>query len=261
MRSNQELHRLIVCSDIRKNILITLNHKAKSLGDLRDELNISSTTAIHALRELEKNRLTFQDTNKNYALTNIGTIVALKLLDFNDAIEVMKKHESFWIEHDLTGIPEHMMEKIGWLKGSTLIEDTSTDIFKVHTNFIKLLTNAREIKGVSSIFVPEYFNLFQDLIINKKVDVELILTKDVVDKLDESTLNKIFEDETLKLKLYITKQNTKAAFTVTDYFVSMGLFHSNGTYDYNRDLVSYDKKGIEWGRGLFEWYLQQSEKI
>jgi len=163
----QNTLRLAACSDLRRNLLISLKEGKKPLSELRVELEVSSTTAIHALRELEKNNLVFQDVDKDYALTKIGEIVALKLSDFIAAIEVLKKHEVFWLTHDLSGIPPQLLEKIGWLRDSTLAEDTSTDIFKVHLNFVNLLKKAKEIKGVSSIFVPDYPLLFGDLI-NKK---------------------------------------------------------------------------------------------
>jgi len=257
----QDIHRLAVCSDLRRNILYNLFEGNRSLGKLRDSLNISATTAIHALRDLEKGNLTYQDKNKNYALTNIGRIIAMKLRNFGNAAEVLNKHERFWLEHDMSGIPDQLLDKIEWLHGSNLTEDTATDIFKVHTNFINLLSRAKKIRGISSIFVPEFMTLFSDLIINKKVDVELILTKEVIEKIDETIINNIISDENLKFKLYITKEETKAAFTVTDYFFSLGLYHINGNYDYNRDLVSYERKGIDWGEKLFEWYLQRAERI
>jgi len=260
MNIRDMLH-LTACSDLRRNILISLNEHDKSLRELREELKTSSTTALHALKELETSNLTFQTKNKNYGLTNIGRTLSLKLLDLISAVEVLKKHERFWLDHDMSGIPEHMLEKIGWLKSSNLIEDTATDIFKVHTNFITLLACAKEIKGISSIYVPEFMNLFSDLIINKKAEVELILTQEVIGKIDKSVINNIISDKSLKFKLYITREEVKAAFTVTDYFFSLGLYHFNGNYDYNRDLLSYDMKGIEWGKNLFEWYLKQAERI
>lgn len=125
---SRDLLRLVICSDLRKNLLICLNEDKKSLGDLRNELNISSTTAIHALRELEKSNLVFQDRDKNYALTKIGRILTLKVADFSNAVDVLKKYERFWLEHDLTGIPEHMMEKIGWLKNSNVIQIDSLEV-------------------------------------------------------------------------------------------------------------------------------------
>ena len=260
MNTRDMLH-LTACSDLRRNILISMIEQDKSLGDLREGLKISSTTALHALKELEKNNLTFQQKNKNYALTNTGRIITLKLVDFSNAAEVMRKHERFWLEHDMSGIPDQLFERIGWLNGSNLVEDTATEIFKVHKNYLNLLSSVKKIKGISSIFVPEFMDVYHDLILNKKIDVELILTQEVAEKIDNKIINNIIGDKSLKLKLYITREKTKAAFTVTDYFFSLGLFHLNGNYDYNRDLLSFEKKGIEWGNSLFEWYLQKAERI
>ena len=257
----QKTLQLATCSDLRRGILVSLKEDKKALSELRDELGISSTTAIHALRELEKDNLLFQDKTRDYALTKIGEVIALKLTDFMDAIDVLKKHEDFWLTHDLRGIPPHLLEKIGWLRDSTLFEDTATDIFKVHTSFINLLANAKKIRGVSSIFVPEYPPLFEELILKKKADVGLIVTAEVLEKIHKGILKKIFADKSSKLELYITTKDVKAAFTVTDFSLSLGLFHVDGTYDYNRDLVSYDKKAIEWGKELFEWYLKRAERV
>ncbi|CAD6492275.1 MAG: Methanogenesis regulatory protein FilR1 [Candidatus Argoarchaeum ethanivorans] len=253
--------RLSTCSQLRSDILISLKSGRKELRNFRTDLGVSSTTAIHALRELEKDNLIFQDEDRNYVLTKIGEVVALKLADFIDAIEVMKTHEDFWLTHDLSGIPEHLIEKIGALRGSTLFEDTATEIFKVHTNFINLLMNAKKIRGVSSIFVPEYPALFEKLILKKEADVELVITKEVLKTIDDEILKKIFADKSSKLKLYVTEKDAKAAFVITECSLSFGLFHVDGTYDYNRDFVSSDKKAIEWGEELFECYRKQAERV
>ncbi|SNQ60423.1 hypothetical protein [Candidatus Methanoperedens nitratireducens] len=91
MYNTEDLLRLAICSDLRKNILISLIEGKKSLADLRDEMNISSTTAIHALKELEKGNLTYQDKNRDYSLTIIGRIIAMKLLDFSETADTLKK--------------------------------------------------------------------------------------------------------------------------------------------------------------------------
>ena len=72
--------RLATCSDLRSSILISLSEGKKPLSELRDDIGISSTTAIHALRELEKGSILVQDEDKDYILTKVGEIIALKLL-------------------------------------------------------------------------------------------------------------------------------------------------------------------------------------
>lgn len=254
------IQRLAVCSDLRRNILISLYDGKKSLGHLRDEMKVSSTTAIHALRELEKYNLTFQDEDKNYLLTTIGRVISAKLVDFSDAAEVLEKHKRFWLEHDVSGIPKHMIEKIGWLKDSELIKSTEIDIFKVHSNFINLLKNAQKVRGVSSIYVPEYTSLFHELI-NKNVDVQLIISKEVLEKLDEATLSQLITDSKPNFDMFVMNENLKAAITVTDYFISIGLFRVDGTYDYSNDLISYSKEAIAWGNMFFDYNVRLSKRI
>ena len=60
----QNTIQLVACSALRRNLLVSLSEGDKPLGDIRDELNVSSTTAIHALRDLEKGNIV-HDLKKN----------------------------------------------------------------------------------------------------------------------------------------------------------------------------------------------------
>ena len=258
---SMNLLRLVICSDLRKNLLICLNEDKKSLGDLRNELNISSTTAIHALRELEKSNLTFQDKDKNYALTTIGRIITLKLVDFSDAAEVLKKHERFWLEHDLGGIPDHMMEKIGWLKGSAVMQINTLDILKTHSSYVSFIKDANWIKGVSPIFSADYPIIFKNLVENN-VETHLVLTEAVLKKLIYAISLETFKNlcHNYKLKVLITDKNIKVAFTVTDSFLSLGLFTNDEIYDTAYDLIGTDNKAISWGVELFKYYRGKTKE-
>ncbi|MFC1787394.1 helix-turn-helix transcriptional regulator [Halobacteriota archaeon] len=253
--------RLAACSDLRSSILISLGEGKKSLGELRDSIGSSSTTAIHALRELEKGSILIQDENKDYVLTKIGEIVALKLIDFVQAIEVLKKYETFWLSHNLSDIPESLLERIGELKESNLIEAPAADVLKIFNEFVELLKNSKEIRGVTSMFIPEFGSLLKELTIEKNVDVELVLTKEIFEGMDKEILKEIFADKSSKLKLYLMKENLKVAFTVTNDLLSFGLFNFDSTYDWNKDLIDTTEEGIRWGLDLFEWYREIAEEI
>ena len=261
----QNTIRLATCSELRRGILLSLREGKKALSGLREELEVSSTTAIHALRELERKNFVFEDEDRDYALTKIGGIIALKLGDFLDAIDVLKKHEDFWLTHDLSGIPPHLLEKIGWLRDSDIIECSATDVFKVYYEFIDMLKDAKEIRGVSFMFFPEYPSIFRELIAKKQTDIQLVMTEEVTDRVLEAVGEEFLKNALTKedywLKLYTIKEAPKAAFTVTDYFFSLGFFNPDGSYDWNIDLISYDKKAIAWGVEFFEWYLKQAKRF
>ena len=258
---DDEILYLSVCSDLRKNIIICLNEGKKSLSELRSELEISSTTAIHALRELEKYNLTSQGKDKKYVLTRIGKIIALKLMDFSAAAEVLKKHERFWLDHDLCGIPEHLLVKIGWLKESSLIQINALDIIKTHNTYVDFIKNAKWIKGVSPIFSSDYPVVFKS-IIERGVSTQLVLTEAVFKKAIDSVGIEAQRHamRNYPYEIFITDEDLKVAFTVTDVFFSLGLFTNYGIYDTTLDLISIDERAVKWGLELFEYYKGRAKK-
>ncbi|SNQ59143.1 transcriptional regulator FilR1 domain-containing protein [Candidatus Methanoperedens nitratireducens] len=58
----------------------------------------------------------------------------------------------------------------------------------------------------------------------------------------------------------VTDENIKVGMTVTDRCLSLGLYKKDGvTYDTTTDLFSFNRRAIEWGRRLFEYYHQRSD--
>jgi len=260
----QNTLRLAACSALRKDILISLEKGKKPLSKLRDELGVSSTTAIHALRELERDKLVLQNGERNYALTKIGEILTLKLSDFINTADVLKKHEHFWLEHDLSGIPVNLVENVGWLSNSTVLVDTATDILKSHKTLLQVLENANEVKGIYPIFNLEYFERIEELVEGKMVEVELIVTNEVLDSIEG-----VFETEEAfknslsapNFTLLGTDEHIKILLTLTDSILYLGLFAAEGLYDFNRALISDDQRALSWGRELHEYYRQLSKAI
>jgi predicted transcriptional regulator len=255
---------LAACSDLRRRILITLENGKKPLRELRAPLGVSATTAIHALRELEKGKLIFQAEDRCYALTKIGEIMVLKLVDMMAVIEVLKKHEDFWLVHDLSGIPLHLLDRIEVLSNSSLVADTSTDIFKSHTTLLQILETANEVKGIYPIFHLEYLKIFEELVKRRRIDVELIVTNDVL----ESIVGLVETEEAYKrflhepnLSLFAMDDGIKLALTLTDSIFYLGFFADNGVYDRNSALISDDEKALSWGRELYEHYRKLSTVV
>jgi predicted transcriptional regulator len=256
-----DILRIAVCSDLRRNLLISLYEGKKPLCELRDGLNISSTTAIHSLKELKKGNLVFQDSQRDYLLTKIGKIIALQLIDFSNAAEVLKKHERFWLEHDLSGIPDHMFEKIGWLMNSNVVQIDSLDIVKTHESFIQYIKPAKWIKGISPVFSSDYPVVFKEIVENN-ASTQIILNDAVLKKSIDMVGKENFDDlvSNYNLDLLVIDENLKVAFTVTDGFISLGLFSNDGIYDPAHDLISTDNKAILWGVLLFEYYQEKAKK-
>ncbi|PXF53563.1 MAG: transcriptional regulator [Candidatus Methanophagaceae archaeon] len=253
--------RIAVCSELRRRIIIALREGKRALSELRDSLGVSSTTAIHALRELEKENIIFQDESRRYGLTRIGYVIGLKLSDFIDAVEVLKKHEDFWLTHDLSGIPPHLLEKIGWLSNSNVVKIDALDIIKTHTTYIRTLKTAKWIKGVSPIFSPDYPRIFEDLI-TKHTFTQLVLTESVLKKVIDTVGLENLKYQVSKgyLEIFVIEEEVKVAFTVTNFFLSIGLFKPDGVYDTTLDLINTEERAVRWGIELFEYYQKKAKE-
>jgi predicted transcriptional regulator len=259
--NDSELLRLLICSDLRKKLLLALKNDTTQLAGLREATGASSTAAIHALRELEKEHLTYQDGKRNYLLTSSGKIVALHVESFVQTISVITQFGKFWREHDLSGIPEDALKSIGCLQESQILTSKPTDVFNAFSTFIALLEEAKVVRGVAPVFTPDLLGTYAQLAA-KGTPIELVVTHEVLENVlefvDRSPLTSALAEN---LRLFAIKRNPKTAFTVTDYFLMIGLFRFDGSYDYSDELLSYSKDAIGWGRELFDHYAGASKEF
>ncbi|MEN4006603.1 MAG: DUF1724 domain-containing protein, partial [Methanobacteriaceae archaeon] len=213
------------------------------------------------MNELEKRNLVFKE-GENYLLSQTGKILTLKLIDVIKTIATVNRYEKLWLDHEIGGIPEDLLKNIGDLSDSTLVESASIDLAKTHATFMQLLSKAKEIRAISSIFHLDYPELFKKSVI-KGINIQLIVTNEVLKTMMKEVSQEIQEDLLSRenFTLWVTEEDVKVAFTVTDSYISLGLFGIDGMYKYDRDLISRDENAIRWGAKLFEHYLEKSKRV
>lgn len=248
-------------SNLRTNALICLSSGIEPLDALRNDLNVSPTTLSHTLRELEENKLIYQDAERNYVLTNIGKIMTRNLIDFNDTAETLRTFESFWLGHDLNAIPDDLLDKIGRLKDSRVISGTPINVLKAYTTIIELLKESKRVQVVSSILIPN-IEFIQDIFAGLR-GMHFILTEDVlnpsIDSIGREWLGKLPPGY---FTLDVIKHNPKIGFfTVTDRFLALVLYRLDGAFDLHSNLISCSKTAIDWGLELFNHYAEIAESV
>ena len=259
----EQILRLLSCSDLRNNLAQALrNGKKMTLSELSEHVGASSPACVHALRELTKEHVTRQDEKRNYLLTNIGEIVTRKFAEVNATITALSEHREFWLDHDLSDIPEHLLDKIGYLADSAIISSTATDLFSVFNSFFMLLENSKEIRGISPIFIGDLTPQFVKLV-DKKIDpIDLIFTHDVLDATLKTADAKDLKDALKKnLKIFRIEKQPNFAATVTDYFFFIGFFKPDGQFDWSNGLLSYSPDALEWGKELYAYYVEKAEPV
>ncbi len=249
-------------SSVRIKIMVYLYDGPQKTKDLRELTGIPSSTLLHGINELEKQKL-ISRKGDDFFLSEVGFISTLKLADTIKTRRLLKNTKKLWLNHNIEAIPQNLLMKIGDLSSSDLIENEPDDLFKTHRTHIQILSNSKEIKCVLPVFYPEYTETFAE-ILEKNVDV--ILTRETLSKTinslsteDLSEFKRLLSQN--KLKLWETKEDVKIAFTVTDNSMALRLFSADGIYDPNLVLVSNHDDAVMWGNKLFDHHLKKSRKI
>ncbi len=251
-------------SSVRIKIMISLSEGPKKIEDLVELTGMQSEGIIYCINKLEKKNLVLNEKNYYY-LSKIGTKMASELIDMIKTLIVLKNSRELWLNHEIESIPYDLLMQIGDLSRSELIEIENDDLSKTHRMHTQAVLNARNVKGVSPIFYSDYIETF-NLILDKNIKVELVLTEEILKKTMESHDAKGLENikrliSKNQLKIWKLNEDIKVAFTVTDKSITLGLFSKKGTYDTTRLLLSDHSDAIEWCNKLFDYYLKRAQKV
>ena len=253
--------KFVTTSSVRTKIILSLNRGNKDLNTLKNELKLESSAALHALKKLESQNIIIKKENE-YSLSSFGRLYAVKSEHLFKSFYTIKKCEKIWLDHWITGIPKKLLKEVKCLNNSFLVESTPTDIIKPHSHYAKLVTKAHKIKCISPIFYYPHIDIYKNAL-DRDADVKLILTPLILTKMIETAgmgiLKQILSSE--NFKLYRIDEDVKIVFTVTENFLSLGLFSTEGLYDATMNLISYDVDAIEWGNKLFNYYLNRTRKF
>jgi len=249
-------------SSVRTKIMLCLKDREKESGELEAELKMRSTTILHSIKDMIEDDLVKKEKGiKGYSLTNIGMIESLLLDKLISAIIIISKHKNFWLNHDVGGIPKALLENIGILGESTIIESDPADLLRIAEHAIEQITKSKEVHGVSPIIVPGFPEAIE-LAIKNGAKVELIVTdnilKDVAQK-HPNVMNYIFKSK--NFRLYHLSEDIKVAFTVMDSMLSLGLFRLDGVYDLGSDLICVGDTAEIWGLELFQYYVKKAKPV
>ncbi len=154
-----------------------------------------------------------------------------------------------------------MLKDIGMLSKSEMIESDPTSILKTTEHFVSGLKRSKMIKGVSPYVIPAYPDTIIE-VAKTGARINLILTPKVI-----KALIKDYAPAFREVKGYDNvvirslDRETTIGFTVTDSFLSLGLFRLDGNYDLGSDLICIGDSAVSWGNELFEYYNKMSKPL
>jgi len=246
-------------SRLKIQILLSVASGTRQLSELREVTGSVSQAIIPKIRNLERSALIEQQAD-GYHITPTGRILAAKIGDLVMTMGELSRHQEYWSTHDIDGIPEPFLHRIGDLIGSDVKFDTTGDMFHVYTHFINILREAQYIHAISSMMNPELADVLAEKVA-AGVPVELVVNRTIAEGLTQEP----FAGKIQKLKQYrhfkiwMVSEPLNLGITVTDKHLSLGLNKkSPDVYDSSADMYSSDPQARDWAEQLFRHFRERA---
>ncbi len=259
---HQKIIHSLYSSRLKIQILLTLQNQQSSLSRLREITGSTSQALIPKIRSLESQMLIYSK-NYTYILTPLGRVVADSMAGYIDLMAGIDRHKEFWASHDLSGLPVESLRRIGDLQDSEVEMDTQVDIMHVYSHFLKIVRESEYIHGISSIMSPGIAETVAARIV-KGTPVELVVNEDVISMFGREPYTSQVKQlvKFPNFKVYLLNDALKIGITVTDKYLSLGLYKSDSNlYDSSTDLFSSDMRAVAWGEEVFKYYRDRSTLI
>jgi len=249
-------------SRLRLTILDALKDRPMRLADLRRAVNANAPNTSSKAKELEEMGLV-ERVEGDFRLTPYGRVTKNRIEEMLKFHAAYEKFKEFWETHDLSGIPDHLLARIGDLLNTKVVKNESMEPQRVHQTYLNFLESIKQkCYATTAIYMREYF-LFASKLVNKGVDMQVIVTPGVLKKsvndMPQAVLKTLANSENLRL---FVLEWVPLDINVAEKAVSFNLKTKKGELLFmDQDMRSTDPRAIKWGLDLFEYYKKQAKPV
>lgn len=232
----------------------------KTSEEIETKTGVAWRSMMLPVKELKEMDLLVHE-NSRYMLSSIGRIVAENAKPVSDIMDVLDKNTDYWANRDLKLIPRGLRRRLGELGNFSLIEPELKDMFELPEKYVASISRSTYIMSVLSFFHPSYLSIFSEMA-SKGIEISLLLTESVWQRIKEDFQEQKYRLENIGNVHVFVYQHGSAppSIVVTDVFLVLSIFNKEGRYDH-RDILSFDKSALQWGKELFIHYAESSMKV
>jgi len=254
-----ELIDVVFRSQKRRDLLLLLGEEPRTMEEIKILLDVSPTAILPQIKRLTDSNLVIQK-NGSYELTDMGGQVFKKVQSLVNVLTLLER-DNYWIEHDLSGIPQYLFERIGDLKDCNLVKTDPSQIFEPNTELLNFFSSSRYLMVFSSFYRPEFLPLYSKLG-RLNSEVTLIFTESVLEKILHNYERKIRKIASMQnTELFVCNDGVKLAeLLVSDRGMMLSLFDRNGRF-YHDYMYCSETQAMNWGRELFEFYKSRAWQV
>ncbi|AKB19148.1 MULTISPECIES: winged helix-turn-helix domain-containing protein [unclassified Methanosarcina] len=257
-----QLVNLLLFSDKRKNFLLLLAEGPRNIDEILYLLQVPRISLLPHIKKLKEEGLIVQKGDV-YCLSIIGNILVKKTRLLLDTASVFEENDYFWSYRKLDSVPFHLLKRIGEIKRSQLVELKLTHGFDLFPELINHFIGSSKVMLLFSYFHPQIPSFSLELA-KKDVKVQLILSRGSFDRFSgdfRDTGEKILEKKNASIFVRSgSPLESPSLIAISENALLIGFFNKKGQFE-GQCLLSFEPCALIWGKELFEYYLERSEKI
>lgn len=256
--------KLFASSELKMNILLCLKYREMDINDLQALLGGRNTTILHAIRDMSDEDLISRG-RYGYKLTNLGKIRSSVLESLMAVLTDLEARPDYWLNHDISGIPPEMLERLSMLLGSETISSDPASPLECHQRLESMLSSSKKISAILPVLIfPKDSKVFINFL-RRGCRVDLLMTEKIAGSFLEdgsisaTEVERAFKFENFRFRLI--DDDIRLALFVTESFLYLGLYREDCVYDVGSGTIYLGESAIAWGMELFEYYARRSRDL
>ena len=247
----------VIASEENRSLLLFLDEGPADL----DGLVISMETTeeqLHSIIQLLEGCYLITGENGVYRLTCIGELITGELKPLLTLEEFINRADGYWLNRKLDFIPPFLLKKLHEVNSCTVIQPRFSDIYDYNKEAHEASIGSKSFSMAAAGLHPSFPDLFSDMI-KRGVSLSLIFDPSLLEKVKRDNYNelqKLVNNRQVALYLYSQKMHF-VSFKVNETCIVLKLLTKNDTYDH-KQLICHSPDAVEWGKELFDYYLQDS---
>jgi predicted transcriptional regulator len=250
----------VIASEENRSLLLFLDEGPADLAGLLISMETTEEQLHSIIRLLEECYL-ITGENGIYKLTRIGELITEELKPLLTLEEFINSADGYWLNRKLDFIPSFLLKKLHEVNLFNVIQPSFSDIYdynkQAHENSLYSKSFCMAAAGLH----PSFPDLFSDMI-NRGVNLSLIFDLSLLEKVKRDNydeLQELVNHRQVALYLYSQKMHF-LSFKVNDRCIVLKLLNDDGAYDH-KQLICHSPDAVEWGKELFNYYLQDSVSL
>lgn len=240
----------------RGDLLAALEGGPKEKRELEEALSVSRSTVDRAVRRLEAVGLVYRDSGL-VRLTLAGTMALDEFESFREGLEGLQEAWSF-----LDSVPADAGLSFDLFRGSTVVSSKPHAPHQPVQVLKSMLEGVDRVRGVATAVIPEYVDIYHRLIVERGIEVELVVSTPVLSELVETFRTK-FEPSLQTGRLRILEVEESPPFSTTlaiddDPEVGVIVYGDGGTAGIIRNDT---EEAVEWAWSWIDEWVSRADQI